>query len=749
MPKGGYRQRSTVKSTKAQKELQPCSFCGGSVANLQHARVCNEYRKARKDVYQHVMERKRARDSARNHRENRSVAAEHFDPQPMDIVDEEMYPDDDAIAQLPNSQLFARMDVDSANAPVNTIPTVELPPRFIFVKHHPHANRPNEIIPLDTSPSAPNDAGPALSPVVTPAPTDRPWAPFRTYADFKFTSRRIKRRSPNVEINEDLLDLRDGSLTRDSLVTFRNHRDMEKVLAAARVSNVAFECETLNIEFEGTSLAGTYNVDVEFRDPWSIMEQWICDPTLAPVSTWFSQEKYLCLNGTIDFANPLYDEPYTGETWRSVDDDLPGDSHFPSCFLGLHVWLDKGLVSTKVKMHPILLRGCWINSATRNGSGNGGSALHLSSPTTIDYSDGQTFLDILKCALPCLVQILPPNSSLIKLVRAMQKVRTMLGLWVTTGSRNEYTDKLIIAYGKICEDVSEQHDKSLNFLKQHFLSHAVKNFQRKGTSRNMNTRVGEGFQQEVAAQYKKTNGKNAEHQISVMDENEEAMARIQMAVDDWHKNQEQDEQDPILGSSNANASVHWQLGSADPRVTTVRMEAAEQRNPLFRDFNLKLREYLAHHHPSHFVRPDQDIQIEPCKVLYVNYQSKVDWKLARDILRCNSCFHTRPRYDSVIYEAQDDDLVMGQLQLVFRCHLPQKVTLDLAMIRPYRKSSWAARTRTDCPIREWSPGGVIFVALEHVTRGALLCPIFGAPRQVFYVVDCIDEDMFLRVNNID
>jgi hypothetical protein len=157
----------------------------------------------------------------------------------MDIVDEEMYPDDDAIAQLPNSQLFALMDVDSEDAPVNTVPTVELPPRFIFVKHHPHANKPNEIIPLDTSPSATGDAGLASSPAATPAPTDRPWAPFRTYADFKFTSRRIKRRSPNVEIDEDLLDLRDGSLARDSLVTFRNHRDMEKVLAAARVSNVA------------------------------------------------------------------------------------------------------------------------------------------------------------------------------------------------------------------------------------------------------------------------------------------------------------------------------------------------------------------------------------------------------------------------------------------------------------------------------------------------------------------------------
>ncbi|KAJ6611015.1 hypothetical protein B0H10DRAFT_2224487 [Mycena sp. CBHHK59/15] len=299
MPKGGYKQRATVKSTKARKELQPCSFCGGSVANLQHARVCNEYRKAREDVYQHVMEQKRNRDSAQNHRENRNVAAEHFDPQPMDIADEEMYPDNDTIAQLPNSQLFALMDVDSDDAPGKTVPTVELPPRFIFVKHHPHANKPNEIIPLDTSPSATGDAGLASSPAPMPAPTDCP--------------------GPRSELalTSNLLDLQDGSLARDSLVTFRNHRDMEKVLAATRVSNVAFECKTLTIEFEGTSLGGTYNVDIEFRDPWSIMKQWICDPTLAPVSTWFSQEKYLCRNGTIDFKNPLYDEPYTGETWRN------------------------------------------------------------------------------------------------------------------------------------------------------------------------------------------------------------------------------------------------------------------------------------------------------------------------------------------------------------------------------------------------------------------------------------------------
>ncbi|KAJ7099601.1 hypothetical protein C8R43DRAFT_1167960 [Mycena crocata] len=120
------------------------------------------------------------------------------------------------------------------------------------------------------------------------------------------------------------------SVNGTAAISFRNHHDMEKVLVAARVSNVGFCCKTLRIDFDGTFMGGVYNVDVEFRDPWRIMTHW---------------------------------------------DDLPGDGDYPSCFLGIHIWLDKGLVSTKVKMHPILIRGCWINSETWNGSGNGGSAL--------------------------------------------------------------------------------------------------------------------------------------------------------------------------------------------------------------------------------------------------------------------------------------------------------------------------------------------------------------------------------------
>ncbi|KAK6977138.1 hypothetical protein R3P38DRAFT_2582243 [Favolaschia claudopus] len=104
---------------------------------------------------------------------------------------------------------------------------------------------------------------------------------------------------------------------------------------------------------------------------------------------------------------------------------------------------------------------------------------HISAPTNIDYSEGQTFVDICplgtaRCALPCPVRLVSPDSGL---------------------------------------KITEKHGKSFNYLKHHFLSHAKQNFEGKGTSRNQNTRVGEGFQQEASGVYKITNGKNAEHQV--------------------------------------------------------------------------------------------------------------------------------------------------------------------------------------------------------------------------------------------
>ncbi|KAJ7873127.1 hypothetical protein B0H14DRAFT_3561224, partial [Mycena olivaceomarginata] len=832
------------------------------------------------------------------------------------------------------------------------------------VKHHAHSGKPPEIIPLDSETPSQSPRK-KLSQGTTGPSRDRPWAPFRCLADATFTYRCVSRRMPNNDVDEDLQQLR-TEWADNVHVTFKNHREMEKSLAAAREGNVRFRTERISMDFQGREFSEkTYEIEIHFRDPWEVMKRWIRDESLVPVSTWFSQERYLCLDSKIDLSNPLYEEPCTGTTWREVDDSLPADEKYPSCYLGGHLWLDKGLVSTKVKMHPMLLRGCWIDSATRNGSGNGGAALlgfvimpvvlreidpktlsgvrraeydalkrkiyhtvcrvvlaslgsrsrngetlrfgdgitrtaypgvliesmdfeelaawlairnsranhpcpkclvhhndlhklferadrrtpesmqavlvrtkyltatereeilksyglqnfehflwtfnhsdpyaaagydllhyfdggkwgrhvwvtikdlfiipasnsklrfesmnqfprwrglkHIPSPTTIDYSEGQTFVDILKCSLPCLVQLLPRGSCLVRIARVMQKTRIMLGLWVTSKTRLNHLEELEREYQRACNEVHERHGKDFNFLKQHSLSHAIEDFVSKGTSRNMNTRVGEGFQQEVEKMYQKTNGKKAEQQIALQDENEEAMARIKMAVDEWRRSQEdpdvEEEERTLIAPANQDLSAHWTLGSPEKRVSTHWLEAERRTDPAFRNFNFRLREYIASHHPSQQIRLEQQIQIEQCKVIYVEYQSKVDWRSARDILRCNPRFHNAPRYDCVIYETDDDPFAMGELCFVFRCHLPGKAALDLAMVRPFRKTSWQPNTRTDCPIREKMPATTAsFVALEHVVRGTLLCPIFGGKVGMHYIIDCVDEDMYLRVNNIN
>ncbi|KAJ7153830.1 hypothetical protein C8R46DRAFT_912239 [Mycena filopes] len=833
---------------------------------------------------------------------------------------------------------------------------MQLPGRFIYVKHHPHSGKPNEIIPLDSTGSL--DQQHKLAP--KPAPGERPWAPFKCLADATFAYRCVSRRMANKDVDADLAHLR-TEWADGPRVTFANHREMERSLDAAREGNVRFHKTQVSIDFEGRELGGTYSVEIQFRDPWDVMKRWLRDETLVGVSTWFSQQRYLCLDGKVDLSNPLYDEPYTGTTWGAVDDSLPANDKYPACYVPAHIWLDKGLVSTKVKMHPFLLRGCWIHSATRNGSGNGGAALlgfvpaalreidpktlkggrrteydtlkrkiyhklcgvvmaslearsrngealrfgdgvtrvahpgiliesmdfeevaawlairnsrslhpcpkclvhhndlhklfecsvrrtpelmkdvlrraarlkatereellksyglhnfklflwkfkhsdpyaatcydllhyfdggkwgrhvwvlikeylqseglasnmnrfprwrdlkHFPSPTTIDYAEGQAFVDILKCALPCLVQLLPSNSELVRIVRTMQKLRTMLGLEVTTGTRLDHVKDLVREYKLGSDEVSDNHGKDFNFLKQHSLSHSIDDFMSKGTSRNMNTRVGEGFQQEVEKMYQKTNGKNAERQASYqlfIDEREEAMARVQMAIDAWQRAQQDNDLEAsertVIPVASETSLHHWRLGAPMPRISARRLEAERKMDVAFRNFDMRLREYIAQYHPAHQVRLEQQIQIQQCKVLYVDYQSKVDWRGARDILRCSSLFHGLPRFDSVIYEDDNDPLALGQLHFVFRCHLPGDVALDLAIIQPFRTTAWQPKTRTDCPVRQkLTLKNSHFIALEHVVRGTLLCPIFGGKDGMHYIIDCVDEDMYLRLNNID
>jgi hypothetical protein len=63
------------------------------------------------------------------------------------------------------------------------------------------------------------------------------------------------------------------------------------------------------------------------------------------------------------------------------------------------------------------------------------------------------------------------------------------------------------------QKVSKDYDKNFSFPKQHFIVHAIQDILSKGVLRNATTRTGEGFHQEIAQHYSKTNFRDAEGQV--------------------------------------------------------------------------------------------------------------------------------------------------------------------------------------------------------------------------------------------
>jgi hypothetical protein len=102
-------------------------------------------------------------------------------------------------------------------------------------------------------------------------------------------------------------------------------------------------------------------------------------------------------------------------------------------------------------------------------------------------------------------------------------------------------------------------------------------------------------------------------QIGLQDEREEAMARVQMAIDEWRLCQQdtelEDNERTVIPVASETSLVHWTLGSPAPHVSPHRLESELSNDPAFRDFNVRLQEYIARHHPMHQIRLEQQIQV--------------------------------------------------------------------------------------------------------------------------------------------
>ncbi|KAJ7606246.1 hypothetical protein FB45DRAFT_878743 [Roridomyces roridus] len=202
---GTRRARRVPRQSSSLQPIKQCRYCKEDIRQhlAQHEHICRLNAKNRREALDDLR-RARARGGlSQNPAPAESVLpADGATPGDVDI---DM--DDSLLGTDPPHPSSPLPGTEPENVTV-------LPRRFIYVKHHAHAQKEPEIINLDEETPQPESLG-CLDPS-----NNRPWAPFGSYHDYKFASRCVKRRTPNAQIDEDLRDLHEGAYSTDCLVKF-------------------------------------------------------------------------------------------------------------------------------------------------------------------------------------------------------------------------------------------------------------------------------------------------------------------------------------------------------------------------------------------------------------------------------------------------------------------------------------------------------------------------------------------------
>ncbi|KAF8577038.1 hypothetical protein K439DRAFT_1622385 [Ramaria rubella] len=364
---------------------------------------------------------------------------------------------------------------------------------------------------------------------------------------------------------------------------------------------------------------------------------------------------------------------------------------------------------------------------------------HFLSVTTLDFSDGQGYFDILK--------LLPADSPMIHCIRAYACFRIFAGLHVITEQQIERMKGHLKTYEYRCSEIHAMYGKDFNFPKQHAPAHLEYDITHKGATINYNTHVGEGVQQEVQQAYVQTNGKKVEGQMTHIDENQEAIGCIRMAVDAYdaelkEQTGEIELQEKRKITSSSEPQGHWKLGAPEKHKTSKEIETDKKGNPTFRNFHKNLVAFLREICPSEKI-DGIALKIIQYKCVYLRHQSQETWQSLQGIVRCNPSFQGQPRYDCVIINTEP--ATYAHLHFVFRCFLNSGAE-DIAPISLFKDSWWSPKTQWDgCRIFEEKE--YTFVQVKYLARACHMVPIVDKKVERYCLNDLIDSDMFLHCGN--
>ncbi|KAJ7125530.1 hypothetical protein C8R43DRAFT_1146762, partial [Mycena crocata] len=405
---------------------------------------------------------------------------------------------------------------------------------------------------------------------------------------------------------------------------------------------------------------------------------------------------------------------------------------------------------------------------------------HFENVTTKDINDGQSWLDIEKCILPCVVQYLPRNSPFVHAIRAHLLTRMMMGLHCISEDQIKRKDAYQEEYQKHCQanvliffkKLTDEYGKSFDFPKQHALYHSTPDIRNKGPHSVYCTRVNEGFHQESREIYARLNKRNLDKQgsseiffqMTDLDAIREAMAFIRMTLNQYDS--EISQRIAELAEHTDGMSLddiqhvpdvpndHWRLGSPQNLVNSrfAMKDAVWINDATRRTFHSDLRTFIREAFPNEPLREDgeETIMIRPFRCIYIHYTSLENWTDQCDVLRCNPSFQVNheKRFDFVTINMDDDPLTFARMLFLFQCRLPSGRSEDIALVRLLKKSTWRPKTLwKNCRIFE--DGRTMFILPRYFLRGAHMINCFGCTKEdrTFYLDDVADFDWLLRAGN--
>ncbi|KAF7789434.1 hypothetical protein EIP86_000378 [Pleurotus ostreatoroseus] len=322
---------------------------------------------------------------------------------------------------------------------------------------------------------------------------------------------------------------------------------------------------------------------------------------------------------------------------------------------------------------------------------------------------------------------------------------------------NHFTSVVSVEFsdGTKWEDISKAQAfpaKDWNFIKLHYQQHSYEDILAKGASRNYNTKPFEKRHRPLKKTYQlQTNFKDVANQILRIDHYLFTACSLRAKLDALDEyNAELAEEDPPSVKSACLTFGRLYLGSPLGSISFEALEASQHNDTAFHQFRGRFAIF------SNLICPlgqrkwrafPPETKIRPFKMLKVDFESMVTWRIETDMLRCSEKFHGRARFDGILFESGSNRVpTFGKLLYIFAAEIDGKL-MPFALVLPLDKST-GRRLRKDEDLvlhrlRARPRKDTIFVHLDTIIRGVLLAEDSVTDGD-YFVVDVVDTDWFLR-----